>query len=423
MTNIGPPELTVGYCTNVHAGVDFPSICDNLDRFAVSVRNNLIDRGTYGASDDLGVGLWIPETASRDLTQSSNLQDFAAFLNERRLSAFTINGFPFDNFHQDVVKHQVYLPTWCDSERLEYTKRLADILTVIMPGEDQANQPPSNAPVGSISTVPIGWPNNPKGSSENANGPKLIDGAGANFRSMADYLADIESRTGKRIVVAIEPEPGCVLDTTDDVLAFFESQLPEPSHRRYITVCHDVCHSAVMMEPQAEVIGRLARAEIGIGKVQVSSAIVVDWESMANARRIEAIDQLSDFAEDRYLHQTGRRDSTGAFSLAEDLPALIQSVKENRADGQSIVDDLNWVVHFHVPVFLERFGHLSTSHQDVLEVLRTLLNKNSSIDFTGHLEVETYAWTVLPESMRKRGLADDIADEIDWLRKAIVMAG
>jgi hypothetical protein len=42
------------------------------------------------------------------------------------------------------------------------------------------------------------------------------------------------------------------------------------------------------------------------------------------------------------------------------------------------------------------------------------------VDFTGHLEIETYAWSVLPPTMRKRGLADDIASEIRWLRRAIV---
>ena len=86
--------------------------------------------------------------------------------------------------------------------------------------------------------------------------------------------------------------------------------------------------------------------------------------------------------------------------------------------------DQKWVVHFHVPVFLERFGHLTTSHDAVLECLKTLLRRGESsrepaVDFTGHVEVETYAWSVMPEAMRKRGLADDIANEMTWLRKAI----
>ncbi|MGB7347401.1 MAG: metabolite traffic protein EboE [Pirellulaceae bacterium] len=425
MTNISSDELTIGYCTNVHAGIDLPSIRENLDKYAVPVQQQLspLLAAESDTSDaNLGVGLWIPNAASQELSQADNAAAFGDFLRQRNLSAYTINGFPFDNFHQDIVKHQVYLPTWSDRSRLEYTQRLANILSAILPTPADT----SVQSVGSISTLPIGWPNHPQADNSKADQEATdetdpMQVAGQNFRSMAEHLAKIESATGKRIVVAIEPEPGCILDTTDDVITFFESQLPESLHRRYINVCHDVCHSAVMMESQAKVITRLAKAGIGIGKVQVSSAIVADWESMADGRRIEALKQLADFAEDRYLHQTGRRKSDGTFQLAEDLPALIASCQSS--DGTTSIDDHRWVVHFHVPVFLERFGHLATSHQEVLEVLRTLLSDQTSIDFTGHLEVETYAWTVLPAAMRKRGLAEDIAEEIQWLRKAIVMVG
>jgi hypothetical protein len=75
-------------------------------------------------------------------------------------------------------------------------------------------------------------------------------------------------------------------------------------------------------------------------------------------------------------------------------------------------------VHFHVPIFLERFGHLRTSQDDTLECLR-FLNQSQAAEFTGHLEVETYAWTVLPHSMRRRGLSEDIAREIFWLRDIV----
>ncbi len=429
MTNMRSEELTVGYCTNVHAGVDLPSIRENLDQFAVSVRQKLVGNGDINNQDSLGVGLWIPDQASRELVAGDAAIQFARFLKDRQLDAFTINGFPYDNFHQDVVKHQVYLPTWCDRRRLEYTQRLADILSAIMPGESNdssassASATSNRPPVGSISTLPIGWPDNPSDFDGQRDELKTIQLAGSHFRELADYLEKIESNTGQRIVVAIEPEPGCILDTTEDVIAFFETQLPDTSHRKYITVCHDVCHSAVMMEPQATVIQRLSHAGIGIGKVQVSSAILVDWESMADGRRKEAIEQLAEFAEDRYLHQTGCQSSDKAFRLAEDLPQLIQSVR----DESGTVQDDRWAVHFHVPIFLQRFGHLATSQPDVLEVLRTLLAPETSVDFiesvefTGHLEIETYAWSVLPESMRKRDLADDISQEIQWLRKSIEM--
>ena len=97
---------------------------------------------------------------------------------------------------------------------------------------------------------------------------------GANLRELAVHLQQVEAATGRRIVVAIEPEPGCALDTTADLVAWFDQHLPEKTHREYITVCHDICHAAVMMERQADVIEQLRVAGITIGKVQVSSAIV-----------------------------------------------------------------------------------------------------------------------------------------------------
>jgi sugar phosphate isomerase/epimerase len=389
------PRSTIGYCTNVHAGTDLESIRDNLERYAVSAR-------IACGMDDLGVGLWLPAQAAREL--SGKADDFAAFLRERRLRPYTINGFPYDNFHQDVVKRRVYQPTWWQRERLEYTKQLADILVRLLPPDEA---------VGSISTLPIGWPSEGDRASD-------LEQAAANLREMADYLRNIESDSGRRIVLAIEPEPGCILDTADDVIAWFERHLPEENHRNYLTVCHDICHSAVMMEPQGHVLQRYADASIGIGKVQVSSAIVADWQSMSKGRQQEALQQLQQFAEDRYLHQTGQRLPGGEFRLAEDLPELLEVNSLSTAQDQDPVGDAEkWVVHFHVPIFLERFGHLSTSQRDVTECLRALMHESSRNRFTGHLEIETYAWSVLPPSMRKRGLAEDIAQEVTWLRRAL----
>ena len=245
--------------------------------------------------------------------------------------------------------------------------------------------------------------------------PTRLEKAAANLRSLAKTLAQIESDTGRRIVVAIEPEPGCILDTADDMIAWFDEHLAEPNHRRYLTVCHDICHSAVMMEDQADVLRRYADAGIGVGKVQVSNAVVVNWDAMSADRRREAAEQLAAFAEDRYLHQTGRRTADGEFILEEDLPACL-----NRDGGQDPAkDDSKWVVHFHVPIFLERFGHLTTSQADIETCLRTLADPTLSLDFTGHFEIETYAWTVLPEPMRRKGLAEDIAEEFRWLGRQL----
>lgn len=371
------------------------SIRNNLSQFAVPVREQL--HRSHGL-DSLGVGLWIPDQASRELV-AGELTAFREFLDANHLHAYTVNGFPFANFHGDSVKQRVYLPTWAESERLEYTKRLAEILAKLLPDDQH---------VGSISTLPIGWPNNPYATAQS--GQDLVAAAGANFRQLAEFLDRLSAETGKRIIVAIEPEPGCVIDTVDDLIGFFDDQLPEPVQRQSITVCHDICHSAVMNEPQRSVVAAYGNAGVGIGKVQVSSAIVADWESIPETELRPALDQLSEFAEDRYLHQTGQVGRDGTFQLADDLPALLKHTSPS-----DLKTSARWVTHFHVPIFLERFGRLTTSRDDVVECLQALNDEAIDVDFSGHLEVETYAWTVLPEAMRRRGLAEDIASELQWL--------
>ncbi len=403
VTKVAPTNWTIGYCTNVHAGTDIDAIRKNLEQFAVPAR---IEAGV----DHLGVGLWIPAKAAGQLV--GQVDEFAKFLNQRHLRPYTINGFPYDNFHQGVVKHAVYRPTWEEPSRREYTEQLAQILAAILP-EHSAED---DEIVGSISTLPIGWPS-PSVDGLPDDSDKRIDVAAQQFRKLVSFLSDLEDKTGRRIIVAIEPEPGCLLDTAADVVEFFEKHLPESLHRRYVGVCHDICHSAVMMEGQSKVLDQYAAAGITIGKVQVSNAVVADWQSMAIGRRREAIEQLKQFAEDRYLHQTMRQTATGKTVLAEDLPQLIARTAK---DGDPVWGDDRWCVHFHVPIFLERFGNLTTTQAEVLDCLRALAAPASPIDFTGHLEIETYAWSVLPEPMRKRGLAEDIASELTWLRRALV---
>lgn len=379
---------TLGYCTNVHAGTDLESIRGNLDRFAVPVRSSVF------GEQPMGVGLWIPAEASHSLVAGDTAAQFADWLGQRKLTPYTINGFPYDNFHQPVVKHRVYKPAWWDPARLEYTQALATILAALLPADQ----------TGSISTLPLGWP-------DAQGGAAAIELAGVHLRQLADHLKSIEKSTDRRILVAIEPEPGCVIDRAEDLVAFFEKQLPDAKHRRYLSVCHDICHSAVMFEDQKEVLDQYAAAGITVGKVQVSNAIEINWSYMAAGRRGEAMEQLASFAEDRYLHQTGRRDESGGFSLAEDLPQIIQ-------DDASTLTDTVWRVHFHVPIFLERFGHLSTTRETIDRCLAVLASGDGP-EFTGHTEVETYAWSVLPEAMRKRGLVEDIAHEMQWLNSLL----
>src|SRR5207344_171857 len=124
---------------------------------------------------------------------------------------FTINAFPFGPFHGVRVKEQVYLPDWRDRERVAFTANSAAVLAAILPdGVD-----------GSISTVPGAF--KPNGRSSEA----IAAMAGNLMMAVAD-LVDVERRTGKRIALALEPEPCCFLETTDESIAFFKDTLLKP---------------------------------------------------------------------------------------------------------------------------------------------------------------------------------------------------
>lgn len=368
------PGTTLGYCTNVHAGVSLDAMLSNLDRHATAVKAKV------SPDAPMGVGLWFSHEAAAE-ADPEKLRDW---LGERGLLPYTINGFPFGDFHSDVVKHDVYQPDWSQTARLNYTLHLARLLSVMLPEGAE----------GSISTLPVGWPQPPCP-------PIDLARAAAQMRVLADELGRIEAQTGRCIHVDLEPEPGCYLDSADDVVKWFEAYLlPDANEtvvRRHIRVCHDICHSAVMFENQLQAIATYAQAGIRIGKAQVSSAIAVTEPTK------QALHQLRQFREPRYLHQTvvySAQEEAANFYV--DLPVALE--KHRGRPGEQ------WRVHFHVPLFLERIDALETTQDDVLRALGAL--RRSGVK---HFEVETYAWDVLPASLATDDLAGGIAKELQWL--------
>lgn len=414
----------IGYCTNVHAGTNVATIQETLANHAAKIA---VQRRSSGTSQSpLPVGLWIPASAAGELVAGDGAEQFADWMATQDLQPLTINGFPFDNFHLPVVKHRVYRPAWWERSRLDYTIQLASLLDRIMTRLPVCDASGDEKSVGSISTLPLGWPGRLGLSGQDA-GSDVSDSqnmarAGENLRELAENLVQLESRSGRRIVVAIEPEPGCLLDRCGDIVDFFERELPQVSHRRHLTVCHDVCHSAVMFESQSDAISAYSKAGIGIGKVQISSAIDVPLAMMDVDQRRSAIVDLMGFAEDRYLHQTGVIDSAGAFRLVEDLPQWLDSITLRESAGQ-LGSDHHLRIHFHVPVFRRELGHLRST-QDAIAQCVAALSGPAAPEFTGHYEVETYAWTVLPERMTAgtltpQALADGIAQELTWFERLI----
>ncbi|MFN7735669.1 MAG: metabolite traffic protein EboE [Pirellula sp.] len=396
----------LGYCTNVHAGTDVDHVLNNLRACALAVREEL-------RADSLGIGLWFSESAAVEALRAGSLQRIREQLHEMRLIPYTFNGFPQGDFHSAVVKHRVYQPTWWENARAGYTRNLIQLIDHLLP-------PGMN---GSISTLPIAW-GTPAPTEE-----QLVQSA-THLAEIAIDLNRLFESTGRTIVIAIEPEPGCALTDTASLRHFFDDylsapRLPESTAsivRKHITMCHDICHAAVMAEDQAYELRTNHEHGIRVGKVQVSSAIAVEWDLLSAEERIQTLQQLSQFAEDRYLHQTMVIASDGTKQLHEDLPKVLKD--PTLQHGQ-------WRIHFHVPIYLDGWGHLKTTQHEILKWIE--INKSSQLQAKDssqpngsaqwhypHCEVETYAWGVLPEALRVPSLHHGIASELKWLRDSMI---
>ena len=130
--------LHLAYCTNVHRGETWPETFAALDRHVLAVRERVCPGRRYA------IGLRLSDLASRELSEPETLLAFRRWLDRHDCYVFTINGFPYGQFHNSRVKERVYQPDWTQPERLAYTCRLFDLLAALVPSGVE----------GSVSTLP-----------------------------------------------------------------------------------------------------------------------------------------------------------------------------------------------------------------------------------------------------------------------------
>jgi sugar phosphate isomerase/epimerase len=357
----------ITYCTNIHPGESWQEIFTAVRLHAPVVKKKI--------APDLNfpLGLRLSGRAAREMT-GQDAENFHCWCNDEGFQVTTINGFPYGTFHHTPVKKSVYQPDWRSLERLKYTKKLAELLCRWLP----------DGKVGSISTVPIGY--------RSCISPEDFPGVRKHIRDALDFLDHLAQKTGKEILLAIEPEPGCYIETTRDVIDTFSSLDLSPEQQRRLAVCFDCCHQALQFENPAESLTLLKEYNIRIGHVQISSAL----------RLLQPdIIRLARFQESCYLHQTVGRRGDGVLLHYQDLEQAI---------AESPVDVEEWRVHFHVPVFLDRMTECGSTRFFLEEIL-PLFPPDTS------MEVETYTWTVLPPELQTGAVTDSIIREIEWVER------
>ncbi|MFC5412634.1 metabolite traffic protein EboE [Larkinella bovis] len=395
----------LGYCTNIHAGEHWPEHFTALQQAIPALKQKLSPNAPFG------IGLRLSNVASQELTQAERLREFQQWLTDNDCYVFTMNGFPYGGFHHTRVKDQVHAPDWRTAERVDYTIRLFQLLAALLPkGANRLTR-------AGISTSPLSyrywfrWDNPDERD-------LAFEATTQRLMTVVEELVRIKQQEGISLHLDLEPEPDGLLETADEFIDWFNLYLLpigierlndefgfsasecEAALREHVQLCYDVCHFAVGYERPEEVLKKLNDNNLNVGKIQISAALKATFPVEENSREA-VLDQFRQFNEPTYLHQVVARNSTGDLLRFPDLPEALLAFDQNHVE---------WRSHFHVPLFVNDYGLLQSTQDDIREVLRL----QQANPFTEQLEVETYTWEVLPEDLKLR-LNDSIGRELEWV--------
>jgi len=383
-----PVHLT--YCLNIHSGETWPDVLSAIRYKTMAIRNKVSD------SRPFGLGLRLGNHAAFELIHTDVIEGFKKFLDDQNMYVFTINGFPYGQFHGEGIKANVYAPDWRTKERRNYTNLLANILVELLP----------EGVTGSISTVPCSFRTWPDGLNDlNLMLQMLLDSI--------MHLALMRDKTGKFIQLALEPEPFGYLETMQEGVSFINEQViefgcdylasrlgcnqetAEQVIRDHLGLCMDTCHMAVQFEEPIQALSLCEKEGIQIPKIQLTACLEADLPLKDKAG-------LEKFCEPTYLHQTSMRSSRGVRPWL-DLPEALRDI-DNFSDGQLLR------CHYHVPLSWNGDGVLrSTRNQLSPAFIRRLKNGHSA-----HLEIETYTFNIMPSGMKSMNVVDGVAAEYQW---------
>lgn len=388
----------LSYSTLVHAGDTWGEMKASLEEFVPRVKQRVSPDAPFAVS--LRMSAAAVETLSGSARERAELR---AFLDAHDLYLYTVNAFPYGPFKGRRVMEDVYEPDWSTEARVKYTIDVAELLAELTPADVDP----------SIQSAPLAFAANVHGEADVA----LLT---TNVLRVVAHLHALERRTRRRVKLALEPEPACYLETTDETIAFFEQRifsaagvaelarmaripLSEAEHvvRRHLGVVFDIGHQTVGFEDITASLTGLVDAGVPIFKLQEAAALRVEELSE------EMLPRLRMFTDTIYLSQSSLRtvdgtrrflqlgDALDAFA-ADPMPAELRT-------------------HFHVPVFLSDIGPFRTTRFGVVEALRL----HRELPLSDHLEIETYTWDVLPDSLKTGDIVDYVVRELEFVRSQL----
>ncbi|MEU6602559.1 metabolite traffic protein EboE [Streptomyces flaveolus] len=397
--NLGDRLGHLSYSTLVHPGDTWEEMRASLSTHLPEVKRRVRPDAPFGVSLRLSGA-----SAARLVGDPAERSRLKEFLTEQGLYVYTVNAFPQGSFKGRSVMEDVYEPDWATEERVAYTVNVADVLADIA---EEGVDP-------TIQTMPLAF--RPKTADD-----VYVETFTHNVLRVVAHLTDVERRTGRRIKLAIEPEPFCYLETTEETARYFEERLysraaagtlaalagiqlseAHGALRRHLGVVFDICHQAVEFEDIPEALRRLAAAGVPVFKLQAAAAL---WVPEVTD---EIVRELERFTDTIYLSQTSElRD--GKIVRHLNLSDAIARWRQEPGGRRE------WRTHFHVPVFLDDLGPFRTTRFAIEQALDAHLAEPQST----HLEIETYTWDVLPARLKSGGIDDYVVRELEWVRNRL----
>ncbi|MCX7885948.1 MAG: hypothetical protein N3B01_01645 [Verrucomicrobiae bacterium] len=346
----------VGYALNVFPYQTATELWDCLRRDVLQLK------ALASPHEPLPIELRLSEQLLRELRPHAPA--LKTFLLEHDLPLVTINAFVMSAFHGQRIKEGVFLPAWHESDtRLRFTNACLDLLVEIA---GTCGQPAAEI-ILSVS-APFG-----------ALKPATMAAVAPNILRCAEHAAELQPPC----MLALEPEPGLCVETTAEVVEFFERFVPEKL-RQSLGVNFDLAHQLVQFEDLAESVATLQRHRIRIAKIHVSNAVeLTGWEPPAS-------DSI-------YLHQVCGVDASGHKTFF--------ALDSNVAPPPDVV---RFRIHHHRPVCPPPEG--TTLREVELFLLQTLPAIPSPVPAI----VETYT--------TRRQVIETAARELAWVREKICLS-
>ncbi len=383
------------YSTLVHPGDTWGDMKNSLITYLPGVK------AKFSPNAPMGVSLRLAHASVEELLAKPEERNWLKnFLVTQDLYVYTVNAFPYGPFKGQIVKAEVYEPDWTTEARTQYTMNVANILAEVTGSDVEPT----------IQTAPLAF--RPKVTSE-----EYVAAFDENIYRVIAHLMTLEKSTGRRVKLALEPEPFCYLETIPDTVTYFQEKIysleaaqriaklsGQPlaevfgATRRYLGVVLDICHQSVEFEDIADDIHQLSMAGIPIFKLQEAAALKVDNVTP------EIVEELKKYTGTIYLSQTTElRD--GKITRFLNLEDAIKAWELDPGPRE-------WRTHFHVPVFLQDLGPFQTTRSGIDAALKV----HAKTPLSTHLEIETYTWDVLPEHLKTGDISEYVIRELEYVR-------